>query len=123
MKLYGYAIVKYRNDDDSCIFYRISFTQEVKEYPGGYENAEPLKTFYSNWDNFLPKSELGKVQKDIYCTNIKYLIYLLEDDKVKAMSLIKQYIQKEIDELNKKINNKQELLGVTCGPINEIKEM
>lgn len=121
MKLYGYAILK-SNSDNNYHIRSISFSQEVKEYPGGYENAEE-KPFYSPWDNWFPKDEIGKVQKDVYMTNIQYLVYLLEDDKSKAMSLIKQDIQKEIDELNQKINFKRELLGITCGPACEIEEL
>ena len=123
MKLYGYAIVNCRNNDDVYVLRRVAISQEVKEHPGAYTNAEPLKTFYSKWDNMLPKSQIEKVLTDIYCTNIKYLVYLLEDDKVKAMSIIKQYLQNEIDMLKKQINYKQELLGVACGSVSEIEEI
>lgn len=122
MKLYGYAIVKFHDKDDGYSLHKVHFTQEVEEYPGCYTNAEE-KYFPSDWDNFFPKDEIEKVQKDVYGTNIIYLVYLLEDDNVKAMSLIKQAIQEEIDELQKKINYKQELLGVTCGSICEIEEL
>lgn len=122
MKLYGYAVVKCRDNTDNNGLHKISFSREVKENPGTYENIGE-NTFYSNWDDFLPKSEIAKVQKNVYGTNIKYLVYLLEDDKVKAMSLIKQTIQNEIDELYKQINCKQEFLGIACGSTCEIKKI
>ena len=117
MKLHGYAVAKKKEGN----LFIVHLPQEVKENPGTYVNAEE-KYFYSNWDNFLPKSQIGKVQKDIYATRIKYLVYLLEDDEEKAMSLIKQTIQEEIDELNKQISFKQEILGIVCEPVCEIKE-
>lgn len=123
MKLYGYAVLKISDKDNNYSIHRVSFSQEVKEYPGAYENAEE-KTFYGSCDNLFSKDEIEKVQTDMqYGTNIKYLVYLLEDDKSKAMSLIKQAIQKEIDELNKEINYKQELLGIACGSVYEIEKL
>ena len=122
MKLYGYAILKIYNKNNDCNIRKIAFSYSVKETPGAYTNAD-AKKFYSPWDNYFPKDEIGKVQKDVYGTNMKYLVYLLEDDKSKAMSLIKSAIQIEIDELDKQMALKQELLGVTCGSVSEIEEL
>lgn len=122
MKLYGYAVLKKYDEDNGYNIIRVAFSQEVIEHKGIYENSEE-KTFYSKWDNFLPKSQIEKVQYGISHTNIEYLVYLLEDNKSKAMLLIKEAIQKEINELNIQINSKQELLGVTCDSVYEIKEL
>ena len=110
MKLYGYAITAPYDGKP----HKVSFTQEVEYDSGIYRNAED-KTFYSPWDNRFFKDAIGKVQKNIYGTVITHLVYLLEDDKAKAMSLLKQSIQEEIDNLHEQVNLKNEVLGVVCG--------
>lgn len=97
MKLYGYA-VSIPCSNKPCV---TSFTREVRANSG----------------------MVGKVQRNIPGTNFKYLVYLLEDDKTKAMSLLKQFIQGEIDALYEQINLKNEVLGVVCGPVGEIEEI
>lgn len=88
MKLYGYGVsIPY--DEKPCV---TSFTREVRGNSG----------------------MAGKVQKNIPGTDFKYLVFLREDDKEKAISLIKEVIQKEIDDFNRQINLRNELLKIDC---------
>lgn len=121
MKIYGFALVK-NEKDGGFDFSRVSFAQEVKEYPGTYENVEKNR-FHTSWDNFLPKSQIGKVQNHVCGTNIERIVYLLEDDAVKAMSLIKESLQSELDELYRQASVKRDMIGVVCGPVREIQRL
>lgn len=88
MKVYGYAIpIPYNKEP-----YIVSFTRDVPNNTG----------------------MLGKVQKNVVGTDFKYLVYLSEDDKTKAMSLLKQAIQEELNDLYNKINLKNEFLKIVC---------
>ena len=97
MKLYGYAI-SIPCSNKSCV---TSFTREVRANSG----------------------MAGRVQKNVPGTDFKYLVYLREDDKTKAISLIKETIQKEIDDFYRQINLRNEFLRVACGPVGEIEEI
>lgn len=120
MKLYMYAVVNTHNDE-LCT---IKTVTEVKEYPGTYENVED-KHFYSPWDNYLPKDCIGRVfrHNEYVYTNILYGIYLLEDDRTKAMSLIKEVAQKDFNDIKKQLEVQQNIIGTICGSANEIIEL
>lgn len=93
MKVYGYAIpIPYDNEP-----HIVSFTREL---PGN-------------------TGMIGKVQKNIVGTDFKYLVYLTEDDKTKAMSLIKQTIQEELNDLYNQINLRNEFLELVCRGVKE----
>lgn len=124
MKLYMYAIVKTQNEEEHDEFCKVMATTEIKEYPGAYENIGD-KFFINPWDNILPKDCIGKVfnKNDYVGTNIVYSVYLLEDDKIKAMSLIKDAAQKDLNNICKQLEKQHNIIGTICGPVNDIKDI
>ena len=104
MKLYGYGIIKVDNNVNKLV----CFSQKVKDVDGLYENMD-TRVFWSPWPNYLPKSSIGQVytRKD-FRANIEYLVYLTEKNKDKAIALLEEYIEKEIEELKCKLREKRD---------------
>lgn len=91
MQVYGYAIT---NNNP----YIVTFTREVPNNTG----------------------MIGNVQKDVAGTDYKYLVYLSEENKAKAMSLLERTINKEIEILYRQIDVKNKLLEIACNPVFKI---
>lgn len=112
MKLYLYALTKNRDRKQAVI--------DVEERPGVYNSTDGIH--FGPFHNFLPKSEIGTVfrQNHTGLRDTLYSVYLLEDDKVKAMSLLKNAAQEDLHKIERLLEEQQTAIDSICGPVDEI---
>ena len=119
MKVYSYFVCKVWNGEKECFeVKKIKLANEVVEIASTYKQASNKK-FYTNWSTFdnegyLYKESIGKVDRNIYGTNIIYGIYLMEDNEQKAFSLISEECKKDIEKMQNELKKQMEIYTTIC---------
>lgn len=124
MKIYRYTVLSEQYDTENKLdnFFRVYSSTDVEERNATYKNIGDKK-FLPYFGDFIFKEHIGKVFKKSIRSKVTYSVFLLEDDKVKAMSLLKEAAKKDLDELYKQVERQQLILATICSPVNEIEEI
>ena len=121
MKVYSYFVCQVWNEEkESYEMKKLKCSNEVIEHPGIYEQADDNK-FYTSWTssfknntNYLCKSSIGEVTRHVYGTSVIYGTYLTEDDEKKAFDIIANECKKDIEELQRKLEEQTSIYNLIC---------
>lgn len=117
MKLYAYFIIN--GADKKC--YRRKVEYDVIQSGNCIElsRQEYAKNGLKYMPMFLMKDDIGKVYPNLKI-DVKYAVYLMEDNPEKAMELIKKEIEEEKKELLYNIKIKDKYLNIIDRPVSEM---